>query len=56
MSNIFQKKKLVNYVSQAPNLGRLLCRSKFESQQKKSRSEKIAERIVSAAIILQKHP
>ena len=34
MSNIFQKKKLVNSMSQAPNPGRLLCRSKFESQRK----------------------
>ena len=32
MPIIFQKKKLVNSISQAPNLGRLLCRSKFESQ------------------------
>ena len=34
MSNIFQRKKLVKSMSQAPNLGRLLCRSKFESQHK----------------------
>ena len=34
MSKIFQKKRLVNSVSQAPNVGRLLFRSKFESQQK----------------------
>ena len=26
MSNVFQKKKLVNSMSQAPNLGRLLCK------------------------------
>ena len=34
MSNIFQSKKLVKSMRQAPNLGRLLCRSKFESQHK----------------------
>ena len=34
MSGIFQRKKLVKSMSQAPNLGRLLCRSKFESQHK----------------------
>ena len=34
MSNIFQSKKLVKFMSQAPNLGRLLCRSIFESQHK----------------------
>ena len=30
MSNIFQKKKLVKSMRQAPSIGRLLCRSKFE--------------------------
>ena len=34
MSNIFQSKKLVKFMSQAPNFGRLLCRSIFESQHK----------------------
>ena len=34
MSNIFQRKKLVKYMRQAPNLGKLLCRFKFESQHK----------------------
>ena len=34
MSNIFQRKKLVKCLSAAPNLGRLLCRSKCESQRK----------------------
>ena len=33
-SNIFHRKKLVKSISQAPNLGRSLCRSKFESQHK----------------------
>ena len=31
-SNIFRKKKLVNSMSQTPNLGKIVCRSKFESQ------------------------
>ena len=34
IANIFQKKKLVNAMNQAPILGRLLFRSKLESQQK----------------------
>ena len=34
MSSIFQRNKLVKSMSQAPNLGRLLIRSKFESQHK----------------------
>ena len=34
MSNIFQRKKLVKSMGQAPNLCWLLCRSKFESQHK----------------------
>ena len=34
MSHILQRKKLVKSMSQAPNLGRLLCRAKFESQRK----------------------
>ena len=34
MPNIFQRKKLVKSMSKPPNLGRLLCRSKFESQLK----------------------
>ena len=34
MPNIFQKDKPVKSTSQAPNLGRLLCRSKFELQHK----------------------
>ena len=29
MSNIIQRKKLIKSISQAPNLGRLLCRSEF---------------------------
>ena len=34
MSSIFEMKKLVNFMNQPPNLGRLLCRSKQESELK----------------------
>ena len=34
MSNIFQRKRLIKSMSHAPNLGRLLCMSKFKSQYK----------------------
>ena len=34
MSNIFLRKKIVKFLIQAPNLCRLLCRPKFESQHK----------------------
>ena len=34
MSTIFQRKKLVNCLIQAPNLGKLLCRCESESQHK----------------------
>ena len=34
ISNIFQRKKFVKSMSQAPNLGRLLSRSNFKSQHK----------------------
>ena len=34
MSNIFQRKTLVRSMNQAPNLGRLLCSSKFELKHK----------------------
>ena len=33
MPNIFQRKRLIKSMSHAPNLGRLLCRSKFKPQQ-----------------------
>ena len=47
MSNIFQRKKLVKSMSQAPNLGRLLCRSKFESQHKNQEVKKCGKNCVS---------
>ena len=34
VSNIFQKKRSVNYMSEAPNPGKLLCSSKIKSLQK----------------------
>ena len=34
MPNIFLRKKLVKSLRQGPDVGRLLCRSKFESQHK----------------------
>ena len=41
MSKIFQRKKLVKFMSQAPNLGRLLSRSKFKSQHKNHEVKKL---------------
>ena len=38
MPNIFQKKELVNPLSQAANRERLPCMSKLESKQKRSQS------------------
>ena len=52
MSNIFQKKKLVNSMSQAPNLGRLLCRSKFESQHKNHEVKNCGKSCVSCPYLL----
>ena len=52
MSNIFQRKKLVKSMSQAPNLGRLLCRSKFESQHKNHEVKKCAKNCVSCPYLL----
>ena len=53
MSNIFQRKKLVKSMSQAPNLGRLLCRSKFESQHKTHEVKNWGENCVSCSYLLQ---
>ena len=41
MSDIFQKKQLVNPLSQASNRRRLLCMTKFESEQKRLQSEQL---------------
>ena len=67
MSNISQKKETVNSMSQAPNIGRLLCRSKFELQQQQQQQQQqvqnhearncgIVGKIASVACILYKHP
>ena len=52
MPNIFLLKKLVKSMSQAPYLGRLLCRSKFESHQKNHEVKNCGKNCVSN----QKHP
>ena len=52
MSNIFQKKKLAR---QAPNLGRLLNGSKFESQRKNNEVENCRRNCVSWPLSLN-HP
>ena len=52
ISNIFQRKKLVKSMSQAPNLGRLLCRSKFESQHKNHEVKNCGENCVSCPFLL----
>ena len=52
MSNIFQRKKLVKSTRQAPNLGRLLCRSKFESQHKYHEVENCGKKWVNCPYLL----
>ena len=52
MSNIFQRKKLVKSMSQAPNLGRLRCRSKFESQHKNHEVKKCVKNCLSCPYLL----
>ena len=52
MSNIFQRKKLVKSMSQAPNLGRLLCRPKLESQHKNQEVKKCGKNCVSCPYLL----
>ena len=47
MSNIFQRKKLVKSMSQAPNLDRLLSRSIFESQHNNNEVKKCGKNCVS---------
>ena len=51
MSNIFQKKKLAISMNQATNLGRLLCRSKFESQHKNRKVKNCEKNCVSSQYI-----
>ena len=52
MSNIFQRKKLVKSMSQAPNLSILLCRSKFESQHKNHEVKNYGKNCVSYPNVL----
>ena len=52
MSNIFQRKKLVKSMSQAPNLGRLLCRTKFEAQHKNHAVKNCRENCISCPYLL----
>ena len=52
MFYIFQRKKLVKSMSQAPNLGRLLCRSKFESQHKTHEVKNCGKNCVSCPYLL----
>ena len=52
MSNIFQRKKLGKSTSQAPNLGRLICRSKFESQHKNHEVKNCGKNCVSCPYLL----
>ena len=50
--NIIPKKKFVNSMSQAPNLVRLLCRSKYESQHKNHKVKNCAKNRVSCLNLL----
>ena len=52
MSNIFQRKKLVESMSEAPDLGRLLCRYKFESQHKNNEVKNRGKTCVSCSYLL----
>ena len=52
MSNIFQRKKLVKSMSQAPNLGSLLCSSKSESQFKNHEVKNCGKNCVSCPYLL----
>ena len=52
MSNIFQKKKLVKSMSQTPNLGRFICRPKFESQRKNGEVKNSRKNFVSCPYLL----
>ena len=46
-SNIFQRKRLVKSMSRAVNLGRLLCRSKFQLQNKNHQVKNCGKHCVS---------
>ena len=53
MSNLFKSKKQVKSVNQPPNFGRLLCRSKFESQHKNHQVKNSEKNCVSCLCLLQ---
>ena len=52
MSNVFQRNKIVKSMSRALNLGRLLCRSKFESQHKNQEVKNCGKNCVSCSYLL----
>ena len=52
MSKIFQRQKLIKSMSQAPNLGRLLCKSKFESQHKNHEVKNCGKNCISCPYLL----
>ena len=52
MSNILQRRKLVKSTRQAPNLRRLLCRSKFESQHKNHEAKYCGKNWVNCLYLL----
>ena len=52
MSTIFQRKNFVKPMRQASNLGRLLCRSKFESPQKTHEVRNCGKNCISCHYLL----
>ena len=52
MPNFFQRKKLVKSMNQAPNFGRFLCRSKFESQHKNYEVKNCGKNCISCPYLL----
>ena len=52
MLNIFRGKKLGKSMSLAPNLGRLLCTSKFESQHKNHKVKNCGKNCISCPYLL----
>ena len=52
MYNIFQRKKLVKYMRQAPNLGMLLCKSKLESSHKNHKLKNCGKNCLSCPYLI----
>ena len=52
MPNIFLRNKFVKSLRQVPNLGRLLCRSKFESQHKNREVKNCGKNCVKCPYLL----